>query len=193
MAATTRPASDKQISFISRLLDERQHADADRFRKLTGDGARISSRHASEIIDILMAAPHADPTPAAADTPRRSQPAEVGVYRHDDTLYVVREFTPQGESRKVRYARKLVQLGDGQADRLNGAGARVRYDEQRAPGMQFELQPAELLSVSQVEALSVEWGQCLLCSRALKVAESVQRGVGPVCAGRQSAALELAI
>lgn len=116
-------------------------------------------------------------------------PAAVGVYRHAGDILVIREFTPRGESHKVRYARKIVALRPGQAERLNGAGAAVRYEEAKAPGMQYRLTPAELLSVAEVEALSLEWGKCIVCGLSLRVEKSIKRGIGPVCFGRQSAAL----
>lgn len=121
------------------------------------------------------------PRPAA-----RGELAATGVYRHADTVYVVREFTPQGEpGRKVRYARRLAELSAAQGNRVNDAGEAVRFQEVKAPGMQYQLTPAELLSVDEVERLSLATGYCLVCGRKLRVEASVKSGIGPVCAGRQ--------
>jgi len=126
----------------------------------------------------------AQATGRPADTP-----AAVGVYRKGGKLYVVREFTPQGESRKVRYAREIVPLTDAQGDRLNQQGSRVRIEERKAPGMQYRLAQADALPLEEVTALSIQWESCLVCGRHLRVAESVVRGIGPVCHGRQAALL----
>jgi hypothetical protein len=116
-----------------------------------------------------------------------SEPAPVGVYRQDGRLFVVREFTPQGEDRKVRYAREIIPLTAAQGDRLSQDGERVRIEERKAPGMQYRLAAADALPMAEVTALSVQWEHCLVCGRHLRVAESVERGIGPVCYGRQTA------
>ena len=121
--------------------------------------------------------------------PRNDTPAMVGVYRKDGKLYVVRQFTPQGEQRKVTYAREIVPLTPAQGDRLNQDGERVRIEERKAPGMQYRLAPADALPLEEVTALSVQWESCLVCGRHIRVAESVERGIGPVCYGRQAALL----
>jgi hypothetical protein len=126
---------------------------------------------------------------AQRQAPRNDTPAAVGVYRKDGSLYVVREFTPQGEQRKVRYAREIVPLTDAQGDRLNQQGERVRVEERKAPGMQYRLTQADALPLEEVTALSIQWESCLVCGRHLRVAESVERGIGPVCHGRQAALL----
>jgi len=134
----------------------------------------------------------ANPAPAAPHQPQApssNTPAEVGVYRQADKLYVVREFTPRGEQRKVRYAREIVPLTDAQGDRLNQQGERVRVEERKAPGMQYRLTKADALPLEEVTALSIQWESCLVCGRHLRVAESVERGIGPVCNGRQAALL----
>ena len=124
-----------------------------------------------------------------AQPERRGEAAPVGVYRQDGNLYVVREFTPQGESRKVRYARQIIPLTGAQGDRLNQQGERVRIEERKVPGMQYRLTAADALPMEEVTALSIQWEHCLVCGRPLRVAESVERGIGPVCYGRQMALL----
>lgn len=115
----------------------------------------------------------------------REHPAETGVYRKDGRLYVVREFTPQGEDRKVRYARELVDLTPGQGDRVTEDGQAARIQEVKAPRMQWALTDADLLPMDEFKALSLRFERCLACGAHLEVKESVEAGIGPVCAGRQ--------
>ena len=193
-------ASPKQIAFIKRLLDQRQVADetADRAWTLLeahdidvrtpGDGSLIPMAVAGRMIDHLLDQPWKPSEGQRQD----GSAAGVGVYRHDGELFVVREFTPQGESRIVRYCRKIVTLTDGQGDRLNQDGEHIRTEEEKAPRMQFTLTDDELLSVEDVEKLSVQFSYCLICGKHLRVAKSVETGIGPVCrknyAGRLAAA-----
>ncbi len=170
-------------------------------QRTPGDGTPMARATASRWIDTLTAAGY-QPVWAALDggdsprqaapqpqAPRNDTPAEVGVYRQDGKLYVVREFTPQGEHRKVRYAREIVPLTDAQGDRLNQQGNRVRIEERKVPGMQYRLTKADALPMAEVTALSIQWESCLVCGRHLRVAESVERGIGPVCHARQAALL----
>lgn len=190
-------ANDKQIGYIKRLLGQKQldGAHEDRLRnrleaheidvRTPGDGTRISSRDASMIIDWLLGRPWKP----RDDERQDGQPAGLGVYRKDDRIYVVREFTPQGESAPVRYARELVDLNRGQADRLNGDGEHVRYEERKAPRMQYRLCDADLMPLEDVRQLSIQYRHCLICGTKLEAAESVERGIGPVCEKRQQRTL----
>lgn len=179
-------ASDRQAAFIGRLLDQRDAGDeeaAARLRGLVAEG--ISMQAAGKAIDWLLARPR-----KAADGGRADgEPAAVGVYQRDGRVYVVREFKPANEDRKVRYAREVVTLRDGQGDRLGLGGERVRYEEVTAPGMQWQLLDGELVPMGELSRLGIRFGRCLVCGTRLEVASSVERGIGPVCARRQLASL----
>lgn len=181
-----KQASAKQIAFIGKLLGGRQVAE-DAEQRLRGqiDAGRLTSRQASDAIDWLMTQPW---------KPREGQrqdgrPAGLGVYQRDGRIFVVREFTPDGGTGKVRYAREIVTLRDTQGDRLDGSGERVRYEEIKAPGMQYQLRDEELVPMDELSALGIQFGFCVVCGTKLEVADSVERGIGPVCAKRQQARL----
>jgi hypothetical protein len=190
-------ASDKQIAYVKRLVGQKQlrGEDADRLWTLLeaheidvrtpGDGSRIGSKVASQVIDWLQAQPWKPRENERQD----GQPAGLGVYQRDGRIFVVREFTPDGESRKVRFAREIVTLRDAQGDRLDNDGQHVRYEEIKAPRMQWELKDEELVPMEELSRLGVQFGHCIVCGTKLEVADSVERGIGPVCAKRQQARL----
>jgi len=170
-----------QQKFMSVLLAERQVPD---------QPVRFATAH--DAIDWLKSLPFAAGTPQAT-RPSRGSLAECGLYRHEGRLYVVREFTPQGENRKVRYARELVPTEGSQADRANGHGDAVKVKGIKAPGMQWNLAPSEAVSLEEVAALGIQFGECLLCGQAIETKESVvdRGGIGPVCITKQSRLLAL--
>lgn len=176
---TVRMASAKQTGFIDRLLAQRETSAEQRafIDDLLEDG---TSRHASMVIDFLMGQPW-KPTEG-----HRSEAAGVGVYRHDGRIFVIREFTPRYEDRKVRYAREIVDLSKSQGDRLDTDGKHVRYGEIKAKGMQYRVADEELIPLDELSTLGVQFGHCIVCGAKLEVAESVEHGIGPVCASRQA-------
>jgi hypothetical protein len=126
-----------------------------------------------------------------AGTPDRDTPAECGLYRHDGRLYVVREFTPQGERDKVRFCRELVPNTGSEADRADGYDQAVKVHAIKAPHMQYRLAPEEAVTLEECKALGVQFGECVICGTPIETKESVvdRGGIGPVCYGRQSALL----
>jgi hypothetical protein len=172
-----------------------------------GDGSRVSFDWASVKIDEVKAIPRPKPAngerqhygrkqPAAAHEQRyNSEPAACGVYKRVDKsgerIYVVRQFKPQGESEHVRYAREIVELRDSQGDRVNAHGEAVRIEEIKAPKMQWSLRADEAMPMADVLALSLQWSNCLICGKSIRVKKSIDRGIGPVCYGRQSELLGL--
>jgi hypothetical protein len=216
-------ATGKQLSLIEGILTDNGLYDGNWDRtwkrleaarideRNPGDGTPVTRREASAMIDYLTGQGYRrsygrGPAQQAPAQQPSGQPAEVGVYRRDGKLYVVREFTPRPETErdhgvrtgtvrqqgKVRYARQIIELTAAQGDRLNEQGDRIRTEEARAPRMQFELTAADRLTVEEVEALSVKFSYCLVCGRHLRVAESVEAGIGPVCRKRQQGALAAA-
>lgn len=214
MTNTTRDkrfATDPTIRFLKILLTERDLHSGDWdlvWKKVEcheidvlrpGEGTRVSQSWASSMIDAIRAMPR---PPAAAGEVRNwgqrkppsehkqrlnSAPAELGVYRKDGRLYVVREFTDDG--RTIRYAREIVPLTEGEGDRVDGNGERARIKEVKAPRMQWVLTKADAMSLDDLMALSLQWSHCLSCGHAIHTAASIvdRNGLGPVCYGRQVA------
>jgi hypothetical protein len=166
-----------------------------------GDGSRVSFDWASTKIDDVKAIPRPKPAngerqhygrkqPAAAHEQRyNSQPAECGLYRRDGRLYIVREFKPQGESERVRFARELVPTDARAASRAGLDGESKQLRSVKAPRMQWSLRADEAVPIDEVEALGIEFGECIICGQPIETAASVKgrHGMGKVCYDKQLA------
>jgi hypothetical protein len=123
------------------------------------------------------------PSTEVAPTPpplRRthSVAAEVGVYRHNDKVYVVRK----RRGREYRYALVLVELG---RPRLNEHGQQVTHDFVMAHGMQYELSADEKITDDEeIKALCIQVGHCVMCGHSIWQAKSVARMMGKRCYNR---------
>jgi hypothetical protein len=102
---------------------------------------------------------------AQARTSSRPQLVTEGVYRRSDDGVMFRvQLSEKGNS----YAKTLLPSG--------GWG----YEK----GAIYTLKQEERLSLAQLEEWGLSTGVCALCSRLLSTAESVARGIGPICAKR---------
>jgi hypothetical protein len=164
MSTTTYPATQKQFDFIKRLLSERQVdektqelVDAARQQAVAGT---LRSRTASLLIDELMALPR--------KTDERDR-IDAGIYAVDGDM-IVRVYLGQ-QSGQMLAKQVHLELGDvsytylGMARKVLGAASTWTR-----------------LELNEVGALGITSGHCLICGRRLDDPESVDRGIGPVCA-----------
>lgn len=86
-----------------------------------------------------------------------------GYYSHDSNIYRVRT----SKRSNKRYAMKLT-------------GKRFEY----APGAVYKLTAQDRLTTAQAAEYGRRTGQCAICGRTLTNADSVARGIGPVCLER---------
>lgn len=155
---TARPVSPKQADFLVSL---------ERHRILSEDDiARIracsTSAEASVLIGDLMQRPGKGgptTTPVLAD---------LGYYLQHDTVYSVVKAKTTGRT----YARVLVTTERG----------RARWDY--APGAMKHLVLADKLTIDQAREMGTRHGVCVVCAATLTDPESVERGIGPVCAAK---------
>jgi len=89
-----------------------------------------------------------------------------GVYADNDTFYRVR----WNQAKTHLYAVVIIPTANG-----------IRFG-QFAKGAMSRLTHADMLTADQCEALSLAWGNCVMCGKGLTVKASVTRGMGPVCA-----------
>jgi hypothetical protein len=170
-ASQAAPASEPQLNFITSLLRDRQ---VDELHRITVEGevARgITKSRASDIIGDLKALPWV-PKQGAAAPSSSSEAAAEGVYELDGTFYAVR--TSRNDKTR-RYAYKAI-ITD------------TAVDFEFAKGAVYRLADARVLTVDEVEALSLQFSRCFLCGIKLKAKDSKARGVGPVCAKKITAA-----
>lgn len=112
-----------------------------------------------------------------ASRARKPSAVEAGVYETEAGIYVVK----RTRDKQRVYAKKLVELRDTQGDRLTECSERARFDFEYAPGAIYTLTEDDRMPLERAKELTVRYGRCINCGRRLKVAESLERGLGPVC------------
>lgn len=166
--------SDKQTSFLNSLLRDRDVPEslAAEAQAVRDHGDR---RDVSAMIDRLKACGFKQREQAE----RKVEVAvtDPGVYRRDGEVYIVK---PNREKTKL-YAKRLVELGEN-AQRLAGDGSIIYGVEfEYAPGAIYKLSPEDRMPFEDAKALTARYAKCIVCGRGLKAAQSVERGIGPVC------------
>ena len=148
-------ATAKQLSFIASL-----GGDPDPTMTMQG---------ASAMIERLLAQRNSQPRASAPEL-------ATGVYETaDGAIFVVK---PNRERSRM-YAKQLVEIG---GVRATESGERVNIEFEYAPGAIFRLTPDMKMPMNRARELTIRYGRCIVCGRHLKDAESVERGIGPVCA-----------
>lgn len=172
--------SPGQRNFIEGLLRDRVVGADLRARAQDLLDADSTGRNVSLTIDALKACERdrsGEPL-MVVETPRRGgDQVPVGIYEQDGTLYAVRP----NRARTARYALEIQRTSTG---RILESGEEVNLEFEYAPGVVNRLTDSDRVSLARAEELSLRFGRCVCCGQGLKVAESVRRGVGPVCARR---------
>lgn len=106
-----------------------------------------------------------------------TQLVEPGIYRHDGKIFKVQLTRDKQRS----YAKELVDLRPTEGDRLNVEDVRVRFKWEYASGAIFRLSPEDRMTEEDAKEFGLRTGICACCGRRLKVAQSVEQGIGPVC------------
>jgi len=98
----------------------------------------------------------------------------IGVYElPTGEIYVVKP----NRAKTRLYAKKLVET----TERLTKQGKRVDFDFVYERGAIYKLKPQHKMFIERAKRLMIRYGRCIVCGRRLKVAKSVERGIGPVC------------
>lgn len=155
-----QPATDKQVAFLTKLVAEKDTTGIESCVWALHAGERPSKSDASILIDhLLKAAPKADAAPITK--------VEPGYYVLDGQVYCVVE----SKSNAGRtYAKALVISDFGHASWQYAAGA-VKALAHAAP-----------LTLERAKELGHLHGICCICGRQLTDPNSVEAGIGPVCA-----------
>ncbi len=120
------------------------------------------------VVDSLPAWPEPEPNGQHA-------PVQPGVYElPSGEIFVVK---PNQERTRV-YASRLVETP---SDRVTEAGGHVKFEFKYAPGAIYQIRPDYRMPADRARELMIRYGRCIVCGRHLKVAESVERGIGPIC------------
>jgi hypothetical protein len=204
--AAAQPASDytNQIKFFEKLLATRvapaEHA---AYRDRVGNDPRVRSRVIDELLDLPdLTPPQEDKQLKYLDSliarkvsadlqakMRERIPADrAGRSKLIDMLLGCRDVVAPTALEEGMYSRdgdvyKVQRTRDGRflyakiLDRETG-----KYD--RAPGATKFLTAAHRMTVDEVTALSRDLERCCICSTKLTRQESIDRGIGPICAAK---------
>jgi hypothetical protein len=102
---------------------------------------------------------------------------EPGIYSRDGVVYKV-QLT---KDKQRLYAKALVALTDYQGDRLNENDERVRWTWEYANGTVYALDASDRMTEADARDFGLRFGICANCGKRLTVADSVEKGIGPVC------------
>lgn len=106
---------------------------------------------------------------------REIRVTEPGVYETpDDVVYIVKP----NKAKTSLYAKRLVEIN---ANRLTEADTRVQIEFEYEAGAIYNLTPEMKMPLERAKQLTIRYGRCIVCGAKLKQAESVERGIGPVC------------
>jgi hypothetical protein len=148
------PASPAQFDLIDNLLVQRSvpWETVDSLEDFRNSG--MTKGQASETIDKLFGFPF-------KTRAQNSDPVtEPGFYEHDGVIYHVQ----WNQSKTNLYAKKNT--------------GRWEY----AKGAMAFLHASEKIDLARAESLSLAWGRCIRCNKTLTRTQSVQRGMGDICA-----------
>jgi hypothetical protein len=184
--AVPNAATHKQIMYIVSLATKRGYdvramvAETDESGEIVLNESgecmpKITKKAASASIEKLR-----DPR-SVIDAPKIEKPAatkvelEDGMYRvalddsHEMKIYKV-QHAVHGSGRQ--YAKVLVQYDDGS------------WGFEIARGVIFKLRPEHKMSLEDAKKFGALYGTCCVCGRTLTNEESIEAGIGPICASK---------
>jgi len=177
-------ATPRQLDYIESLLNQRQYTPKPGVttESLMADARKLDTRGASAMIDMLKALPKRSPNGSASAQSRGSEP-QAGMYRQPDGQ-IVRVY--HGQQSGYMLLKNLVDTGVPYPKDENGVAAEGTIHQYEYVGRAaYNLDPeATLLPLAEAKEYGRMSGTCCRCARRLDVPESVEAGIGPVCAGK---------
>ncbi len=158
-------ATDKQIAFLVKLMDERN------FPYKNETLAKLSKRDASGLIDMILS----QPKPKTPATPKAPEITE-GMYRNPETDEIFKVQRAVHGSGKL-YAKRLV------IENVEFGHAATVYFEYAA-GAVYKLRPEWKMTLDQAKEFGALYGSCCVCGRTLTDEKSIEAGIGPICASK---------
>lgn len=185
MTATTYPASAQQRWFACKLESERQVpvggqdrneafliARLEDLHEIGDDRRNVSTREASQVIDWLLTLPLSK---QGSNRPSNND-SEIGVYVLDDGSIVK---VQPNKAKTSCYSMLWIEI---RGERLvDHDESRVNGEWEYAPQLIRQCDDAHRMTLEAAKAFILRYGRCVRCSRKLKAADSVERGIGPVC------------
>lgn len=187
--ATTTPATERQLRFLSSLLDQRDipSAKIEKFRAALDGNATLSKQAASNFIkEILDTCP---PKIKKASPERSVKITGDGIYRNPTTgeIYKVQWNRGSGDGRNL-YAKQLVLTTVDGVEHvkidLEGQPQDASMRWEYVKGAVYKIEPDWKMSLEEAARFGALYGRCLRCGRTLTAEESIERAMGPVCADK---------
>lgn len=111
----------------------------------------------------------------AAQVKTRKRASE-GIYRKAGSIYKV-QTAVHGSGKE--YAKRLVETAS--IDKKTG---KPKWKFEYAPGFVYELREEHRLSLEQAKEFGALYGTCCVCGRTLTNEDSIEAGIGPICADK---------
>jgi hypothetical protein len=149
-----------------------REAESERFNR---EWAEHKNEFARREAEQDQAALEAEPDVPEIIVPRRGmRPARIGIYVHNDNVYVVRK--RRGSDRVTAF--RLVES----PPRLAANGKTVHHDWERDYRMVWVLTEEERVTDDDaIRELNIKVGACVMCNHAIWQAKSVRRMMGTRC------------
>lgn len=170
--ADPQPASEKQVSYIHSLVDQRDINQLNGFLYervfdlTTGREKFVSKREASDLITALKELPKNEVTAEPSEEPPEG----------------IHYFHPYEDESIEIFKVQVAHQGSGRlyAKKLNKETGKFEYHGRKFP---FHcLSEISLLTVEKAKEFGDLYGMCAKCGATLTNEESIERGIGPICA-----------
>ena len=177
MSKHDTPATGNQMSLIFKLMGERQcnklePEQALYLARLTEGAFTITQNAASKIIDALFELPKKKPAL------HFNVELEAGMYKHGDVIYKVQKAVHGSGN---MYAKKLCYFDpDGHEAKVAGDGGSWQFVYQQ--GAINTLSPEDKMSLEDAKEFGRIYGVCIRCGATLTDEDSIEAGIGPICA-----------
>jgi hypothetical protein len=204
------PASQKQLDFIQTLIAEKEVPGHENGWLVALESqlgrpfaeppvpATLGKFEASQAINKLIKLPaRYKSSPTRQEAVARSITQD-GMYRNPSTgeIFKVQFNRASGDGRRL-YAKQLIgttMLNETNFDReperivaitLEGEKRDdIEWSFEYTPGAMRTLKPEWRMSIEEAKQFGALYGTCVRCSRTLTKEESIERAMGPVCAGK---------
>lgn len=176
IATTTTDEAPSDLDRVRKFLEDREAADelntftTSILRQLRDRGT-LTDRQVGAILKDVEKVERQTTVIDRDQTPAVTQP---GVYEKDGVIYVVKF----NKEKTALYAKQIRELN---STRITEAGTVVEIEFDYAAGAIYKLAPEDKMPLERAKEYTIRYGRCIVCGRDLKKAESVERGIGPVC------------
>lgn len=170
------PATVKQVATIEKELGRRAIPGevADLLRDLLAKGT-LTKGQASAGLDLLFGASFVPKVPIVGTATIGKPVTEVGIYEREDMVYQV------VESATGNLYAKVLDQKVSTCKRLTGEGKVVNVKYVYMAGAIHQITAEDKVSRERAQELGHITAICVKCGTKLEDADSVARGLGPVC------------